>query len=156
MNAENLIKFAIKYKSKTKKNTAMKKSLLSVFVLIAATFAVMAFTLPSGKGIIPPQDQKTALFPDNVQKILETSCFDCHSDAASNAKAKLKLNFSKWSELSDAKKVGKMEAVNDEIKESKMPPERYLTNNPSKALTQEQKDMINKWVTEESAKLLGQ
>ena len=134
----------------------MKKNLLSISVLIAAFFAVMAFTLPYGGAINPPQDQKTALFPENVQKILETSCYDCHSDAASNAKAKMKLNFSKWSELSDAKKVGKMETINDEIKGGKMPPERYLSNNPSKALTQEQKEIVDKWVVDESAKLMGQ
>jgi hypothetical protein len=134
----------------------MKKSLLSVVVLIAATFAVMAFTFPSGKGIIPPQDQKTSLFPDNVQKILETSCFDCHSDAASNAKAKMKLNFSKWSELSDAKKVGKMEGINETIQKNDMPPGKYLEKFPEKVLSAEQKGAVSKWVTEESAKLMGQ
>ena len=92
----------------------------------------------------------------SIQKILENSCYDCHSDAASNAKAKVKLNLTKWSELSDAKKIGKMETINDEVKGAKMPPEKYVSNNPGKALTAEQKELINKWVTEESAKLMGQ
>ncbi len=134
----------------------MKKTFLSFLVIIATSLAVMAFTMPSIKTDNPPQDKVQAMFPDDVQKILENSCYDCHSDASSNAKAKLKLNFTKWSELSDAKKIGKLEGINDEVKGAKMPPERYLSNNPGKALTAEQKELINKYVTEESAKLMGQ
>lgn len=132
----------------------MKKSILLSIGIIAASAVVMAFSSPILTN--PPQDKAPALFPEDVQKALETSCFGCHTDAASNAKAKLKLNFSKWSEMSDAKKVGKMEEINDEIKGGNMPPEKFLSNYPDKALTQEQKDLINKWVAEESAKLLGQ
>jgi len=138
----------------------MKKLILSGIVLIAATLAVTAFTYPtvrlSPNNVNPPQEKVAPVFPENVQKVLETSCFDCHSDAASNAKAKMKLNFSRWSELSDAKKVGKMEAINDEVKNGDMPPGRYVENYPDRAVGQEQKDIINNWVTEESAKLMGQ
>lgn len=134
----------------------MKKIALLSVAIIAVSAAVMSFTLPKANPVYPPQDQAPALFPADIQKIFETSCYDCHSDAGSNAKAKLKLNFSKWGELSDAKKVGKMENINDEIKNAKMPPERYITNNPDHALSQEQKDAVNKWVTDESAKLMGQ
>jgi hypothetical protein len=136
----------------------MKKQILSIVVLFAAFLAVMAFTYPAntGKTANPPQELVKTFFPQDVQKILETSCYDCHSDAASNAKAKMKLNFSKWGELADAKKVGKMENINEVVKKGDMPPGKYITNNPGAALSQEQKDLINKWVTEESAKLMGQ
>jgi len=137
----------------------MKKLILSSIVLIAAALAVMAFTYPtvrlSANNVNPPQEKVTPVFPENVQKIFETSCFDCHSDAASNAKAKMKLNFSKWSELSDAKKVGKMEAINEVVSKGDMPPAKYISNNPDRAIGQEQKDIIDKWATDESAKLMG-
>jgi hypothetical protein len=134
----------------------MKKQILFGAALFAVILAMMAFTYPYGKNFNPPQDKVVSVFPEDVQKVLETSCYDCHSDAASNAKAKMKLNFSKWSELSDAKKVGKMEAINDVVKKGDMPPAKYVTNNPVGAVGQEQKDIINKWATEESAKLMGQ
>jgi hypothetical protein len=137
----------------------MKKLIISCIFLIAAGFAVMAFTYPSvsvsGKNSNPPQEKVAPVFPEAVQKIFETSCFDCHSDAASNAKAKMKLNFSKWSDLSDAKKIAKMEDINDEVSKGDMPPGRYVENHPDRAPAQEQKDIINKWMTEESAKLMG-
>lgn len=134
----------------------MKKLILSVLVTFVAAFAMMAFTNPKITGFNAPQEKATAVFPEDVQKVLETSCFDCHTDAASNSKAKMKLNFSKWSELSDSKKVGKMEGISEVIKSGDMPPGKYINNYPDKALSQEQKDLISKWVTDESAKLMGQ
>jgi hypothetical protein len=138
----------------------MKKLILSCIALFAAALAVMAFTYPAGRhsshSLNPPQEKVVPAFPENVAKVLETSCYDCHSDASSNFKAKGKINFSKWNELTDAKKVGKMEAINDIVKKGDMPPARYISNNPDKAPGQEQKDIISKWVTEESAKLMGE
>lgn len=134
----------------------MKKQFLSVAALFVAALAIMAFTIPSGEIMNPPQEQVAPAFPEDVQKILETSCYDCHTDAATNIKAKSKLNFSKWAEYSDAKKVGKMESINEEIVKGDMPPGKYITNYPEKAPGQQQKDIIGKWVTETSAKLMGE
>jgi hypothetical protein len=138
----------------------MKKLILSGMALIAAVLAVMAFTYPtvrlSVNNVNPPQEKITPLFPEDVQKVFESSCFDCHGAASSNTKAKLKLNLSKWSEMSDAKKVGKMEAINDMLKKGDMPPARFVSKYPDRAPKQEQKEIIYKWVTEESAKLMGE
>ena len=138
----------------------MKKLILSSIALFAVVLAVMAFTYPAGSPstISPnPQQEKVApAFPENVAKVFESSCFDCHSDKSSNAKAKSKVNFSKWSELTDAKKVGKMEAINEVVKKGDMPPAKYTSTHPDTTPTQEQKDIINKWVTEESARLIGE
>jgi len=134
----------------------MKKSILSIIVIFVAGITLMAFTLPGKLNSDPPQEQAKALFPEDVQKVLETSCFDCHTDAASSAKAKMKVNFSKWEEYSDSKKVGKMESISESITNDDMPPQKYISKYPDKALNQEQKDLINKWVTEESAKLMDQ
>ena len=134
----------------------MKTTLLNTFVIVAAALAVMAFTYPSGKQINPPQDKPASLFPEDVQKVFETSCYDCHTAASTGEKAKMKLNFSKWDELSSAKKIGKMENISEVVKSGDMPPGKYLEKFPEKALTQEQKDLISKWITEESAKLMGQ
>jgi hypothetical protein len=104
----------------------------------------------------PQQEQVKPDFPENVAKILRTSCYDCHSSNSSNFKAKSTLNFTNWSEYSDAKKVGKMGAMHDKLTEGKMPPSRYLGQNPDKALDQQQKDEVYKWIEEESKKLMGE
>ena len=131
----------------------MKKFILSGIAMSFAVLALMAFNFPSFNS---PQDKPASPFPDDVAKILQTSCFDCHGDASSNAKAKMKLNLGKWDELSDAKKVGKMENINEVITKGDMPPGKYLEKNPDAKLTNDQKAVVNKWVTEESKKLMGE
>jgi len=132
----------------------MKKSFVSVLLLFIAALAFMAFTIPSGKDINPPQDKAAAHFPEDIQKIIETSCYDCHTDASTGEKAKMKLNFSKWSEMTTTKKVGKMEGISEVISSGDMPPEKYLAKFPDKALTKEQKELVTKWLAEESSKLM--
>jgi hypothetical protein len=134
----------------------MKKVLFSPMLLIAAVLAVMAFTYPSFNTYNNPQVKLASIFPENVQKIFETSCYDCHSDLSSNEKAKTKLDFSGWGTLSDAKKVGKMQDIQDVISKGDMPPGKYVEKFPDRALTAEQKEVVNKCLTEESNKLMGQ
>jgi len=137
----------------------MKKLILPGIVLFAAVLAVMAFnfpaTTPFANQVNPQQENVVQIFPDTVQKVLETSCFDCHGDASSNVKALGKVNFSKWNDLTPAQKVGKMQDIIDVVKKGDMPPAKYLTNYPDRAPGQEQKDIIIKWATEESDKIMG-
>jgi len=137
----------------------MKKMILPGIVLFAVVLAAMAFNFPASKTscdqVNPPQLLVISPFPENVAKVLETSCYDCHSDASSNVKSVGKLNFSKWNDLTDAQKVGKMQDIIDITKKGDMPPAKYVTNYPDRAPSQEQKDTIIKWATEESDKLIG-
>lgn len=137
----------------------MKKLIIPGIVLFAATLAFMAFNYPveslTGYSANPPQLLVTPAFPDSVGKILETSCFDCHSDASSNEKARTKINFTKWNNLKDAQKVGKTQDISDVVQKGDMPPAKYTAKFPERALGQEQKDLIIKWAAEESEKLMG-
>lgn len=133
----------------------MKKSMFKIIGFFSAALILVAFALPFNINPNPPQE-KLADFPEDVQKILETSCYDCHSAAASNVKAKSKLNFSKWADYSDSKKVGKLESINETITEGDMPPRKYLEKYPDNGMDQEQKDIIGKWVVETSSKLMGE
>jgi mono/diheme cytochrome c family protein len=133
----------------------MKKTILILVTGMAIAAITLAFTIPSEKQVpVNPQD-KTALFPDNIAKTFETSCYDCHGADASNAKAKAKLNFGNWADLSDSKKVAKLENIAEVVSKGDMPPGRYIEKNAAAALSQEQKDAVGKWAKEESDKLLG-
>jgi len=106
---------------------------------------------PSMSGYMP----ETSL-PDSVMKIVERSCFDCHSDKSGNFTAKGKLNFSGWNDYTTARKLSKMEAICEEITNGKMPKKKFVSKNPEKALTNQDIDLICKWVNEESKKLVGE
>jgi hypothetical protein len=123
------------------------------FALIALIFSFTS--LESKPALENPQEMQQMDLPDEVSTILETSCYDCHIASASNIKAKGKLNFSKWEDYSDAKKVGKLENIIEEIEKGSMPPKKYVGKNPAAAMDDEQKEAVVKWAKEESNKLMG-
>jgi mono/diheme cytochrome c family protein len=136
----------------------MKRMIFTSILGTAAALALLSFQ-PCGDGNSPPvmqEHKQDAGMPEDVQQVFSNSCYDCHSAGSSNVKGKSKLNFSSWNELSAAKKVGKLESISEVVKSGDMPPARYLEKNPDKALSQESKDLLSKWIQEESKKLLGE
>jgi hypothetical protein len=100
--------------------------------------------------------------PENVKKILETSCYDCHSSKteypwynsitpvnywlAGHVKdGKKHLNFSNWSEYSLKRKEHKMDELHEEVAKKKMPLESYTYTHSEANLTQEQIDAVVTW-----------
>ena len=92
--------------------------------------------------------------PEDVKTILTSSCYDCHSNSASGKKPKEALNFDKWEKYNTGKKISKLADICEMVGEGKMPPEKYLNNKPEKALSKAEREMICKWVAEESVKLM--
>ncbi len=137
----------------------MKKIFWITTLTIAVLAIIIAFNFTNANAnnnITVPQEKQTPDFPEDVKIVLERSCFDCHSDEASNFKAKGKLNFSKWDEYKPSKKISKLGAICEEIKDGKMPTKKYKKKYPDKALSQEEIDRICNWADEESKKLLGE
>lgn len=137
----------------------MKKMLFTGIILFIAVLAFMAFNFPSsnfsGNSINPPQEKVVSPFPDSVAKVLENSCYDCHSDASSNMKALGKMNLSRWNEMDAAKKVAKLQDMIDILKKGDMPPAKYVEKFPDRTLGKEQKDLIINWANTETDKLMG-
>ncbi len=138
----------------------MKRTVILALISVVA-FAIFAALSPSGENNAistnPPQEEALDLgFPDDVQTFLENTCFPCHTAEAKSAKAKLKLNFSKWADLSDTKKIKKLDKICKTIEGEDMPPKKFIDNYPDRKPTKEDAEMICKWVTEESDKLMGE
>ncbi len=100
--------------------------------------------------------------PEDVQKILETTCYDCHSSKtaypwynnitpvnywlAEHVKdGKKHFNFSKWSTYSLKKKEHKMDELHEEVAEKKMPLDSYTWTHSEANLTQDQIDAVVTW-----------
>ena len=132
----------------------MKRPILLGLTAIALLVAYVSLTSPEGSaGRV--QDEET-VFPENITQILELSCYDCHSAASKNVRAKYKLNFDKWDELTDAKKIGALDEICTQVRKGKMPPHKYLSSYPDRELSPEQVDLICSWIEEESIKLMGE
>lgn len=100
--------------------------------------------------------------PENVHKILKTTCFDCHSNvtrypwynkitpinywmADHIRHGKEELNFSEWSSYSLKRKEHKMEEVHEEVEKKKMPLESYTWTHYDARLSEEQIEAIVNW-----------
>ena len=100
--------------------------------------------------------------PADVKKILETTCFDCHSAKTSypwyNAitpinywleehikDGKKHLNFSKWNDYSLKKKAHKMDELYEEVEAGEMPLKSYTWTHAEARLTQDQIVAVVAW-----------
>jgi hypothetical protein len=132
----------------------MKKSFLLGLAAIGLLIAYVSLTSPEGSaGSVTGEE---TVFPENITQVFQLSCYDCHTTASKNLKARTKLSFDTWNELTDVKKVSKMDEICTEITKGSMPTEKYLSSYPDRKLTKDQIDMICKWVDEESKLLMGE
>jgi hypothetical protein len=100
--------------------------------------------------------------PEDVKKILETTCFDCHSEKTSYPwynsitpinywleehikDGKKHLNFSKWNEYSLKKKAHKMDELHEEVKAREMPLTSYTWTHAEAQLTPAQILAVVDW-----------
>jgi hypothetical protein len=123
----------------------MKRPVLIPVLAGCASLLFLSFVLKPAPG---------PAFPEEVEKVLKASCYDCHSSDASNKRAPIVLNFDKWDDYKVTRKISKLEAVCEMVDGGKMPPEKYLKSNPDKALSDAQKETICDWTGKESDKLM--
>jgi len=100
--------------------------------------------------------------PADVKKILETTCFDCHSAKTrypwydkitpinywldEHVKdGKKHLNFSKWSEYSLKRKEHKMDELYEEVEKGEMPLNSYTWTHSEANLTEKQIAAVVSW-----------
>ena len=100
--------------------------------------------------------------PEKVKKILETTCFDCHSNktnypwynkitpvnfwlAAHVKDGKKHLNFSEWDAYSLKRKEHKMFELHREVAKKKMPLDSYTWTHADANLSQNQIDAVVSW-----------
>jgi hypothetical protein len=97
-----------------------------------------------------------------VKKILETSCYDCHSNTTHYPwyaevmpvgwwinhhveEGKRELNFSEAGNYKMKKLDHKLEEVDEQVRGGEMPPQDYLNLHKDAKLTAEQVDILGKW-----------
>jgi len=93
-------------------------------------------------------------FPEEVGAILTSSCFGCHNAEARSEDAKKAVQFDAWDDYRVTKKIGILGKMGEVIEEGKMPPKKYLENNPDKKLTEDQQKLLLDWTKKESERLM--
>ena len=102
--------------------------------------------------------------PTDVLQVLKTSCYDCHSNNTVYPwyasvqpvamwlgnhidEGKRELNFSEFGTYSIRRKYGKLEGINNEVKEGGMPLSSYTLIHRYAKLNDNQKLLLANWVT---------
>ncbi|WP_343486022.1 heme-binding domain-containing protein [Allomuricauda sp. d1] len=100
-----------------------------------------------------------------VKQLLETTCYDCHSDnttypwynnvapvsfwmAHHVEEGKEHLDFSDWANYSAKKKDHKLEELIEEVEEGEMPLKEYTWTHGEAKLTEAQKKLLMDWAQE--------
>jgi len=105
---------------------------------------------------------KTIPVPDNVQAILKTACYDCHSNntiypwyayiqpagwllGSHIAEAKGKLNFDEFGKYSSRRQISKLDGIANSIKDDIMPLSSYKLMHNSANLSANEKALLINW-----------
>lgn len=145
----------------------MKKSIKKILYIGLIIFLLMQLYQPARNESF--EQVNTADFtsiykvPKNVETILRTSCYDCHSNNThyplysyiqparffmeSHIKeGKENLNFNEWGNYSNRKQNNKLDRIAKQIKSNEMPLRSYTLIHRNAVLTPIQKEKIINWI----------
>lgn len=134
-------------------------------VAVAALVLALQFIRPprNDAGSQPGNDISAKYtVPQDVNDILHTSCFDCHSNStrypwyaeiqpvgwflnSDIQKAKHDLNFSEFALYPARRQLAKLNGIIEQIREDEMPLSTYLIIHRDAVLTREKKDRLVEW-----------
>lgn len=132
-----------------------------IIILIIIQFIRPTFN--SGEALGANDITHSMAVPDDVSKILERSCFDCHSNHTNYPwytniqpvgywlqhhvnEGKEELNFSEFNSYNGKRKNKKIKEIAEQIKEAEMPLFSYTIIHKEAKLTSAERDAINKWL----------
>lgn len=144
----------------------LRKILKRTFQILLIAFIVIQFFRPAknkAEGISKNDISTLYPVPENVQSILKTSCYDCHSNNTVYPwyaevqpvawwldghiqDGKKDLNFSEFASYRIRRQYRKLEEINELVKEDEMPLESYLWVHKDAKLDQQQKLSLANWV----------
>ena len=133
-------------------------------VILIALIGIQ-FIQPGRNGseqVLPTDISKTVSIPRSVQSLLQSACYDCHSNNTyypwytyvqpigwmlSNhiQKGKKDLNFSEFGAYSDRQQQSKLKSIASQIEDDEMPLASYTFLHKSARLIKEQKALIVDW-----------
>ncbi|MCB9067769.1 MAG: heme-binding domain-containing protein [Calditrichae bacterium] len=119
----------------------------------------------------PPATEKLVM-PDNVQQIMQRSCFDCHSNETvwpwysyvapvswlvkhDVEEGREHLNFSEWDKLNQKRKMKRLEEIVEEVEEGKMPMPIYLIMHGDAEVSAAELAVLREWTQQELGNLGG-
>ncbi len=135
-----------------------------LLVIVLVLFAIQLVPVPLENPPVTAEMQA----PDQVRSLLESSCYDCHSNQTvwpwyshvapvswlvyrDIKKARDELNFSLWGEYTDRRRDHKLEEIEEKVSEGEMPLKIYLLLHPDAKLSDADRQTLVDWAGTERA-----
>ncbi|WP_374460933.1 heme-binding domain-containing protein [Chryseobacterium taeanense] len=147
-----------------KKSSLIKTGLGFIIILL---IVIQFFDVEKNVAIAPSENaiEKHYSVPNPVQKLLKTSCYDCHSNttvypAYSNIQpvkwwladhvnsGKRHLNFDEFNTYPKEKKLKKLDEIAETVRSGEMPLTSYTLIHHNAKLSDAEKAEIEQWVNE--------
>ncbi len=153
----------------------MKKiNFKKIGIALAAILVILQFIRPTkneGTALTENDISHAINVPTDVQQILETSCYDCHSNHTTYPwytniqpiglwmqhhvdEGKEELNFSEFKTYKLKRQKHKLEEIAEQVNEHEMPLSSYTLIHKNAALTPEQITLLANWANAEFAKII--
>lgn len=108
--------------------------------------------------------------PENIEKMLRSTCYDCHSNETiypwyayvapvsflvnqDTKEGRQELNFSEWEELDNLEKAEMLEEIAEEVEEGEMPMKIYPITHPNARLSDADRESIEQWALKTASEL---
>lgn len=138
-----------------------KKILLTLGVLFVAIQFIQPARNKNGQ-VLPTDISKSYSLPQNVQVVLKTACYDCHSNntnypwyvniqpvgwmmARHIKQGKEELNFNEFGSYSSRRQASKLRSIENSVKDGDMPLSSYTLIHKNAILSQAEKALVMDW-----------
>ena len=143
---------------------------LRLLAVWCGAFLWAAIALASSAGNLMAQERASTAMDSltanpQVYEIFANSCFDCHSDRGSGSwsaklapsylfgaqKGRAALNFSNWANMDVKQRSAMASLIAAVVDSGSMPPGDYDFFHPSAKLSDEQKQLVRQWTSQQIA-----
>ena len=139
----------------------VKKILLGLLIVLTLIQFIQPVRNKSSE-LLSADITKTFNIPENVQLIVKTSCYDCHSNntnypwyskiqpfgwllAKHIKNGKAELNFNEFSSYSLRRQISKLTGIGNSVKDGTMPLTSYILIHKNARLSNEDKALLIGW-----------
>lgn len=140
--------------------------IISLILLVAFVGIQFVPTTRNQSDTVPPTDFMVVHnVPETIQKKLQVSCYDCHSNNTQYPwynkiqpaawfledhikEGKAELNFSEWDSLSNRRKKSKLRSIVKQIENGEMPLESYTLIHKDALLSEGEAEEIIGFITQ--------
>jgi hypothetical protein len=142
---------------------AIKITLMVLLIVVIGIQFIQPAPNKNGQ-VLETDITKTVKVPKNIQAILKSSCYDCHSNkteypwysriqpggwwmASHIKKGKSELNFNEFGSYSKRRQQSKLKSIANTIEDETMPLSSYTLIHKDAKLNKENKKILMNWVT---------